>query len=118
MKDDLPFWQNTPFPEMIRSLPEIDIPIEGVRGWLLQGPEQQLVFFDLETIAEVPLHTHGEQWGVLIAGEMELTIANKTRIYHSGEWYHIPADTPHSAKFLKRCFVIDFFADKQRYKTL
>ena len=115
MKKNLPFWQNTPFPDLIRALPEIDVPIEGIRGWLLQGSDQQLVFFDLETIAEVPEHSHGEQWGVLIAGEMELTIAGNKQIYHPGEWYHIPANTLHSAKFLKRCAVIDFFADKNRY---
>jgi len=117
VKTNLQFWQNTPYPDIIRSLPEIDIPLKGVRGWLFQGPGQQLVFFDLETTAEVPEHTHGEQWGVLISGEIKLNIAGKSRIYYPGQWYHIPANTPHSAKFVKRCFVIDFFADKERYKT-
>lgn len=117
MKKELPFWLNTPYPEMIRSLPEIDVPLKGIRGWLLQGQDQQLVFFDLQTIAEIPEHFHGEQWGVLISGEMELTIKGETQIYYPGEWYYIPANAPHSAKFIKRCFAIDFFADKNRYKS-
>lgn len=36
---------NAFYPEPITSLPEADIPFEGVRGWLSQGPDHQVVFF-------------------------------------------------------------------------
>ena len=38
------------YPAEINELPEIDIPFSGVRGRLLQGPSEQLIFFDIEPI--------------------------------------------------------------------
>ncbi len=105
------------YPREIRELPEIDIPFPGVRGRLLQGPEQQLVFFDIDPIGEIKAHSHGAQWGVVLDGEVELTIADRTRTYGKGDTYYIPAGVIHSAQFRSRTRVIDFFAEPQRYKA-
>jgi quercetin dioxygenase-like cupin family protein len=104
------------YPEIIRRLPEADIPFKGVRGWILQGVKHQVVFMDIEPIGEVAEHTHGEQWGVAIDGEMDLTIGGETRLIKKGDSYHIPAGVPHSAIFRTRFKALDFFADRDRYK--
>ena len=83
-------WDETPYPGMIRNLPEVDVPVEGVRGWLLQGEDTQMVFFDIASTAEVPLHSHCGQWGFVVEGEMELTIGEETKIYRKGDSYFIP----------------------------
>ena len=36
------FGAGLPFPDLVRDLPEIDLPLEGVRGWLFQGADRQL----------------------------------------------------------------------------
>lgn len=104
------------FPGMITSLPEADIPFKGVRGWISQAPDHQIVFMDIEPIGDVAPHSHGEQWGIVVEGEMELTIGSKTKIYRPGDHYHIPEGVIHGAKFLTHFRVIDMFADKNRYK--
>jgi quercetin dioxygenase-like cupin family protein len=109
-------WDSTPFPELIRGLPEADITFEGIRGWLLQGPTAQAVFMDIEPVGEVPPHSHCAQWGIVIGGEMQLSIDGETRTYRAGDWYYIPEGVVHSATFSTRVYVLDVFADPSRYR--
>ncbi|MCP4593626.1 MAG: cupin domain-containing protein [bacterium] len=102
---------------MITHLPQADIPMAGVRGWLSQAADHQVVFLDIDPIGEVPPHQHGEQWGVVVEGEMELTIGGETRRHGPGDTYHIPAGVEHSARFLSHFRGIDVFADANRYKV-
>jgi len=116
MKNFMKQWDETPYPEMIRKLPEIDIPIKGIRGWLLQSKDKQVVFFDIEPVGEMPSHSHCAQWGLMVEGEMRLNIGGKSRVYSKGDWYFIPEGVVHSATFLTRVNVIDVFDDPGRYK--
>ncbi len=103
------------YPETITNLPEADIPFEGVRGWLSQAEDHQIVFFEIEAIGAVAEHKHGDQWGVVFEGEMELTMNGETRTYRKGDRYFVPAGVLHSAVFKKKTWLMDFFADKERY---
>jgi len=110
-------WDGTIYPDMIRNMPEVDIPFEGIRAWLLQGGDQQAVFFDIQPIGEVPPHSHCAQWGIMLDGEMALTIDGKTKIYRKGDTYFIPEGVVHSATFNTRVNVIDIFAAPDRWKA-
>jgi quercetin dioxygenase-like cupin family protein len=105
------------YPDMITSLPEADIPVDGVRAWIFQGTDSQIVFFDIDPIGKIPEHTHGEQWGFVIQGEMILTVDGVSRRVRAGESYHITAHTPHSAEFISHFKAMDIFADPDRYKA-
>jgi quercetin dioxygenase-like cupin family protein len=105
------------YPKMITGLPEVEIPFKGVKGWLLQGIDKQVVFFDIEPNASIPEHSHGEQWGVVVDGEAELVVDGIKKICRKGDTYHIPAGALHSATFRTQFKTIDFFADVDRYKS-
>ncbi len=75
------------YPKMIIDLPEADIPFKGVKGWLLQGVDKQLVFFDIEPIGQIPKHSHGKQWGVVVEGEVELVVNGVKKVYQKGDCY-------------------------------
>jgi quercetin dioxygenase-like cupin family protein len=105
------------FPGLIRQLPQADIPFKGIQGWISQGGDHQVVFMEIEPIGKVAEHSHGAQWGIVVEGEMKLTIGGITNIYRKGDHYFIPEGIIHSAEFDEKTYVIDFFADKQRYKS-
>ncbi len=104
------------YPDLITKLPMADVPMAGVRGWLSQAKDHQIVFFDIEPVGEIPPHSHGEQWGIVVEGEMELTIGGETKRYRPGDSYHIPAGVEHGARFLSHFRAIDVFADADRYR--
>lgn len=116
MREWMEQWQGTPYPDMLRNLPEIDIPLEGIRGWLLQGGKTQAVFFDILPVGEVPPHSHCAQWGIVLEGEMTLTIGDDKGTFHKGNWYYIPEGVVHSAVFSSRVQVIDVFDSPDRYR--
>lgn len=91
MKDD------SQFPNLITDLPQAEIPIQGLKAFLLQGIDHQAVFMSFENDVTVPVHTHEAQWGVVLAGEIELTLNGIKAIYKKGDTYFIPKNIPHSA---------------------
>ena len=108
---------NPTFPEIITRLPMADIRFKGIRGWISQSEDHQIVFMEIEPIGEVAPHSHGAQWGIVVEGEMQLTIGGITKTYHKGDHYYIPEQAVHSAIFNKKTWVVDFFADKERYRS-
>ena len=106
----------SPYPAMITRLPKIDISAPGIRGWTLQSGDYQVVFFEIDSFAKVPPHSHCAQWGLMVEGQMRLTIGQETKIYNRGDSYFIPEGVIHSATFLTKVYVIDVFDNPQRYK--
>ena len=75
------------------------------------------MFFDIEPIGAIPEHSHAAQFGVVLDGEMTLTIAGVARRYGRGDTYFIPAGVPHSAVFHTRFRAIDVFDEPARYRA-
>lgn len=108
--------EKTLYPPMIEKLPDIDIPVPGVRGKLFQGEAMQAVFFSLDTPGEIPPHQHQAQWGVVLEGEMLMTVDGVTQKFKKGDSYFIPAGATHSAKFLSPVKALEFFDEPARYR--
>ncbi|MFX0124211.1 MAG: cupin domain-containing protein [Candidatus Hodarchaeota archaeon] len=103
------------FPKIITSLPQARISIEGIQGWIAQGEDFQIVFFEIEP-GKLPAHSHSAQWGIVIEGEMSLTIGEETKNYQKGDNYYIPEGVIHQAEFHTHFRALDFFAESERYK--
>ncbi|HQO19288.1 MAG TPA: cupin domain-containing protein [Acidobacteriota bacterium] len=104
------------FPPFVKSLPEADLPFVGLRGWLLISDAGLVLFNESDIEATVPEHSHGEQWGIVIDGEIELTIGGTRRTYRPGDTYFIPSGALHKATIHPGFRAVDYFADKGRYK--
>lgn len=105
------------FPAFLQDLPEADLPFEGLRGWLLSSENGQVLFNESDVDLDVPEHSHGDQWGIVIAGRIELTIGGTTNTYRKGDTYFIPAGAQHSARIHAGFRAVDYFSDSGRYKA-
>jgi quercetin dioxygenase-like cupin family protein len=104
------------FPDIVTNLPQADIDFQGVTIWVLQGEQNQLAFSHMEGGGDAHEHSHGAQWGVVVEGEIELTINGETKTYRKGDHYYIPDGAPHSGSAKGGNYLIDVFAEPNRYK--
>ncbi len=109
--------ENKPFPDFIMSLPQADIPIQGLTARLLQGENQQVIFWAFDNDTMIPEHSHEVQWGVALDGRMELTIEGKKNVVRKGDTYYIPKGARHSAVIKRGFKSVEFFNQKNRHKT-
>lgn len=107
----------TIFSEPILNLPEADIPINGLKAYLSQGNDHQILFMEFSEDVEVPEHSHESQWGVVLEGRIELVIDGVTNIFTKGDRYFIPEGIKHSAKIYAGYADITYFNQKDRYKA-
>lgn len=71
----------------------------GILARTFWGQKMLMAVVELEANSVVPRHSHPhEQVGILLEGEMELTIQGETRQLKAGEVYIIPGDVEHSAR--------------------
>lgn len=104
------------FPQIITDLPRADVPLAGARAYLFQGENKQLVFMTFPEDVDVPEHSHAAQWGVVLAGEIELTIGGETNTFRKGDTYFIPAGAAHRARIKGGSSLQDLFDQKDRYR--
>ncbi|HUW18355.1 MAG TPA: cupin domain-containing protein [Sedimentisphaerales bacterium] len=105
------------FPGPITDLPEADIPLDGLKAYLSQAENHQILFMEFSEDIEVPEHSHESQWGIVLEGKVDLTIDGVERTYSKGDRVFIPKGAKHSAKIYAGYADISFFNQKDRYKT-
>jgi len=105
------------FPEPIRNLPEADIPLSGIKAYLFQAENHQILFMEFSEDVEVPEHSHEAQWGVVLEGKTDLTIDGVERTCSKGDRMFIPKGAKHSARIYAGYADISFFNQKDRYKV-
>lgn len=104
-------------PPEILNLPKVEVPVDGVAGFCLHDDEKQVVFFVFEEGVSFPDHSHCDQRGVVISGEMTMEIDGKTNLYQSGDSYEVPEGVVHRANFSQRTVLVDMSDTPDRYTT-
>ena len=104
------------FPPPILRLPEADVPLNGVKAYLSQAVDHQVVFMKFSKKVDVPEHSHESQWGVVLEGRIDLTIGGVKRTYQKGDRYYIAKGVKHSATVFPEYSDITFFNQANRYK--
>lgn len=99
----------------ILELPEADIPLKGIKAYLSQGDNHQIIFMEFSEDVLLPEHTHESQWGTILNGKLDFTIGAETKTYQKGENYFIPAGVPHSGQIYGGLVVIEYFNQRDRY---
>lgn len=103
------------FPEPILELPEADISLNGLKAFISQGNDHQILFMEFSEDIEIPEHNHEAQWGIVLEGKIDIIIEGKKQQYTKGGRYFIPSGVKHSVKIYAGYADITFFNHKDRY---
>jgi len=80
------------FPKDFKSLK----PISGFLVHAVSGQRLMLAHVTVQPDSENPPHSHfEEQMGIILEGELELTIGDATKLLKKGDMYHVPSNTIH-----------------------
>jgi len=95
--------------------------VEGVRMFPLFGEAAMLSVVDLQPDAVVPLHQHEhEQLGLVLSGEITMTIADSDHLCTPEIAYQIPGGVEHGGRAgPDGCRVLDVFVPvREDYRAL
>lgn len=93
--------------------------LPGISSRTFWGERMLLSLVDLAARATIPTHSHPhEQLGIVVQGEMELTVAGETRLVKVGDVYVVPGGVEHSVRMGDAaCQVAETFAPvREEYK--
>lgn len=95
------------YPSVFRSLPLFDGQFDAYK---LQARPCDVLFANYPANTSIPTHSHEtHNYGVITRGELILTVDGKTTSYGIGDWYHVPANIPHAARFEVETDEIEFW---------
>jgi quercetin dioxygenase-like cupin family protein len=95
------------FPDRIRALEPFSNRFDAFR---LAGDGCDVLFACYPAGMSIEPHRHDtENWGVVTRGELCLTLGDRERRFAPGEWYHVPAQALHGARFERDTESIEFW---------
>ena len=99
------------FPQLLRNLPAFEGPFDAFK---LEAKECDVLFASYPKGTVIPPHDHEtENVGVITQGELILLVDGRETRYRAGDWYHVPANGVHAARFEVPTSEIEFWF----YKT-
>lgn len=103
-----------PFPPSVHALPKTSL--RGIDVYVHDDGATQILFMELPADrdeVEVPTHTHEVEWGIVIEGEIVMTIDGRTEVHGAGAPHLIPAHVPHSFRFRPGTSSVHYFIERR-----
>lgn len=98
------------YPDKIKELPLYDGRFDAYK---LEAKDSDVLFASYPAGTSIPPHTHDtDNHGVITRGELILVINSTESLIGVGEWYHVPANVEHSARFEIETDEIEFWFRK------
>ena len=95
------------YPNIIKSLPLYDGRFEAYK---LEAKQSDVLFASYPAGTTIQAHTHDtDNHGIITRGELILTMNNVETKVATGDWYHVPANVEHSARFEVETDEIEFW---------
>jgi quercetin dioxygenase-like cupin family protein len=95
------------YPDRIRKLPLFDGRFDAYK---LEAKDGDVLFASYPAGTSIPTHAHDtENYGVIIRGELILTMNGERKRFGVGDWYHVPSNTEHAADFEVETDEIEFW---------
>jgi quercetin dioxygenase-like cupin family protein len=89
------------FETVFASLPQVRFPFDKslpVHGWLVQGPQQQVVFWHSRAAYASKEHSHPyAEWGIVITGWCDIITPEGRRRYQAGDVFSLRRSVPHAS---------------------
>ncbi|MGI0132575.1 MAG: cupin domain-containing protein [Thermoplasmata archaeon] len=103
-----------PFPPSVHQLPKTQL--AGIDVYIHEDGRTQVLFLELPAgrpEVVVPTHTHDVEWGVVVEGEIAMTIDGHEERHGPGATHLIPARVPHSFRFLPGTASVHYFVERR-----
>jgi quercetin dioxygenase-like cupin family protein len=95
------------FPNQLRLLPKFDGPFDAFK---LEAKDCDVLFASYPAGTVIAPHSHEtDNVGVITQGELILIVDGQETRYSAGEWYHVPAEVTHAARFEQETSEIEFW---------
>lgn len=106
-----------PFPDFIEAFPALELPLpeSTVRSHAIRSEAGLVVFFEFLEDVTLPPHSHLAQWGILVEGEVAITIDGVRKVYRPGESWDLAAGVVHGVDVKAGSRAIDVFEEPDRY---
>ena len=95
------------FPRLLRDLPVFEGLFDAFK---LEAKGCDVLFASYPEGTVIPAHSHEtENVGVITQGELILTLDGTESRYRVGDWYHVPSNAVHAARFEVETSEIEFW---------
>ena len=105
------------FPEFFDRLAKLDIPDGSARAWAMTD-RAQVLFYEVHEGGGADDLADAAEWGLILEGQVDITIDGVTTSYRKGDTYYIPAGVPNHKYNHPGVIGIDVFDQPDRFTGL